>query len=171
MAVLIDQAGTITAGPPPASPEWEDQYQSTMWAAGTLLTRLFGQPQPFGGWLVYTPAGLALIGPADNTPGAWDITGAESTLAPVARAVWKTLGRDGTRPRCGHPVNAYGESYDIPPAPCGRPILHPGPHRSPQALRRYSERAAERRRQLATAGSTPARDFDRRVAASSRGAR
>lgn len=168
MVILIDQAGTITTGPPPGRPEWADQYQGTMWAAGTLLTRLLGDPEPFGGWLVYTETGMALIGPADDMPGAWDITGGEGTHGPVSRAIWKALGRAGARPRCGHPVHAYRESYGELPVPCGRPMLHHGPHRSPQALRRYAARAAEYRRRVAAAA---AHDADRVPAASFRGAR
>jgi hypothetical protein len=165
VAILISQAGQVTRGTPPAAPQFDDLYQATLWAGGTLLTRLFGDPQPFGGWLAYTPAGIALITPAEGAlrGDAWDVTGAQATLGPVTRAIRKALGRLGERPRCGYPVHAYGEPEGTPPVPCGRPLLHPGRHRSPQALARYSRRAAERRHRAA-------RDADRIPATSSQGA-
>lgn len=139
--VIIDPDGHVTTGPPPDVPPWEDRHQAVLGIDEATLTTALGPQREFGGWLVSTPAGQAVIAPADGLDGAWDITGPNGILAAIAALILAATGRSRHCEQLVHPNRPVG----APASPCGRRFLHSGPHRSRQALSRYQRQANIRR--------------------------
>lgn len=143
--LVISPDGKVTTGPKPAAPPWEYRQQALVGISEDVLADALGpKDNLIGGWLAWTPAGQAMITPADGLP-AWEVSGPDGILPAIAALIFAATG--GRRRYCGWPVRPYGAGPGAPMRACGRRFLHNGPHRSRQAVRRALQRAADRRRQ------------------------